>query len=191
MSRLIATIMVLTTSLLTFARQNPAPEKTPEQTLSVNVDLVNVLFTTTDRKGKFIPDLRREDFKVYEDGKPQPITNFSAETNLPLTIALLVDSSGSVRDRLRFEQDAAIEFFNSTLIQGKDRALIITFDSGIDLVQDYTDDSEKLAKSIRTMRAGGGTSLYDAIFLAAARKLAQQPGRRIMVVISDGDDNSS
>jgi Ca-activated chloride channel homolog len=192
MKPVIATItVVLTTSLLMFARQNPSPEKPGEQTLSVNVDLVNVLFTTTDRKGKFIPGLRKEDFKVYEDGKPQPITNFSAETNLPLTIALLVDTSGSVRDRLRFEQDAAIEFFDSTLIQGKDRALIITFDSGIDLIQDYTDDSEKLSKSIRTMRAGGGTSLYDAIYLAAARKLAQQPGRRIMVVISDGDDNSS
>jgi len=192
MKRVIATItVVLTTSLVHFARQNPPPEKPAEQALSVNVDLVNVLFTTTDKKGKFIPDLRREDFKVYEDGKPQPITNFSAETNLPLTIALLVDTSGSVRDRLRFEQDAAIEFFDSTLIQGKDRALVITFDSGIDLIQDYTDDTEKLSKSIRTMRAGGGTSLYDAIYLAAARKLAQQTGRRIMVVISDGDDNSS
>ena len=99
MERVIPTIaVVLTTSLLTFARQNPPPEKPAEQTLSVNVDLVNVLFTTTDKKGKFIPDLRREDFKVYEDGKPQPITNFSTETNLPLTIALLVDTSGSVRD---------------------------------------------------------------------------------------------
>jgi len=191
MSRLIATIMVLTTSLLTFARQNPAPEKTPEQTLSVNVDLVNVLFTTTDKKGKFIPDLKREDFKVYEDGKPQPITNFSAETNLPLTIALLVDTSGSVRDRLRFEQEAAIEFFYSTLMRGKDRALVISFDTGIDLVQDYTDDPEQLSKSISTMRAGGGTALYDAVYLAATRKLARQPGRRIIVVISDGDDNSS
>jgi Ca-activated chloride channel family protein len=192
MKRVIATItVVLTTSLLVVARQNPPPAKSTDQTLSVNVDLVNVLFTTTDKKGKFIPDLRREDFKVYEDGKPQSITNFSAETNLPLTIALLIDTSGSVRDRLRFEQDAAIEFFDSTLIRGKDRALVISFDSGIDLIQDYTDDAEKLSKSIRTMRAGGGTSLYDAIYLAVTRKLAQQPGRRIMVVISDGDDNSS
>src|SRR5262245_6891013 len=102
MSRLISTIMVLTTSLLTFARQNPAPEKTPEQTLSVNVDLVNVLFTTTDKKGKLIPDLKREDFKVYEDGKLKPITNLSAETNLPLTIPFFVDTSGSLRDMLLF-----------------------------------------------------------------------------------------
>ncbi len=135
------------------AWQNSPPEKRDEQTISVNVDLVNVLFTVADKKGKFIPGLKREYFKVYEDGKPQSITNFSADTNLPLTIALLVDTSGSVRDRLRFEQEAAIEFFYSTLVRGKDRALVITFDSGIDLIQDYTDDPEKLSESIRTMRA--------------------------------------
>src|SRR5688572_18768029 len=137
------------------ARQ--APQTEADQTLSVNVDLVNVLFAVTDRKGKFIPNLRREHFTVFEDGKPQSITNFSADTDLPLTIALLLDTSGSVRDRLRFEQEAATEFFYSTLIRGKDRALVITFDSGVDLLQDYTDDPEKLAKSIRSMRAGGAT----------------------------------
>jgi len=178
-------------SATAFAFQNLPPQKKDEQTISVNVDLVNVLFTVADKKGKFIPGLKQESFKVYEDGKPQSITNFSADTDLPLTIALLIDTSGSVRDRLRFEQEAAIEFFSSTLIRGKDRALVITFDSGIDLIQDYTDDPEKLAKSIRTMRAGGGTSLYDAVYLAASEKLAGHTGRRIMVVISDGDDNSS
>src|SRR5262252_5151805 len=171
--------------------QQKSNEERDEQTLSVSVDLVNVLFTVADNKGKFITGLNKSFFKVYEDGKPQPITNFSAETNLPLTIALLIDTSGSVRDRLRFEQEAAIEFFSTTLMRGKDRALVIGFDSGVDLIQDYTDDPEKLSKSIHTMRAGGSTSLYDAIYLAATEKLARQPGRRIMVVISDGDDNSS
>jgi Ca-activated chloride channel homolog len=178
-------------SAIALAWQNPPLQKADEQTLSVNVDLVNVLFTVADKKGKFITGLKQEYFKVYEDGKPQSITNFSAETNLPLTVALLIDTSGSVRDRLRFEQEAATEFFYSTLIRGKDRALVISFDSVIDLIQDYTDDPEKLAKSIRTMRAGGGTSLYDAVYLAATEKLAKQNGRRIMVIISDGDDNSS
>jgi len=176
------------------ASQQPArqaPQTEADQTLSVNVDLVNVLFAVTDRKGKFIPNLRREHFTVFEDGKPQSITNFSADTDLPLTIALLLDTSGSVRDRLRFEQEAATEFFYSTLIRGKDRALVISFDSGVDLIQDYTDDAEKLSKSIRDIRAGGGTSLYDAIHFSASQKLAKQNGRRIMVVISDGDDNSS
>jgi Ca-activated chloride channel homolog len=162
-----------------------------DQTISVNVDLVNVLFTVTDKKGKIVPTLKQEAFKVFEDGKPQTITNFSAESDLPLTIALLVDTSGSIREQLRFEQQAAIEFFSSILTRGKDRALAIAFDTGVELVQDYTDDSDKLARSIQKMRAGGGTALFDAIDLVATQKLAGQKGRRIMVVISDGDDTSS
>src|SRR2546426_5855123 len=188
---LAAIVLATTMSATRLALQTSPPQKKDEQTISVNVDLVNVLFTVADKKGKFIPDLKQQNFKVYEDGRPQPITNFSADTNLPLTIALLVDTSGSVREQLRFEQEAATEFFYSTLMRGKDRALVITFDSGIDLIQDYTDDPEKLSKSIRTMRAGGGTALYDAVYLAGTEKLARQSGRRIMVIISDGDDNSS
>jgi VWFA-related protein len=185
-----AAILSLSSSPL--ARQNSSQQRTDEQqTLSVKVDLVNAVFTVADKKDKFIQGLKQEHFNVYEDGKLQSITNFSADTNLPLTIALLIDTSGSVRDRLRFEQEAAVEFFYSTLIRGKDRALVITFDSGVDLIQDYTDDPEKLATSIRTIRAGGGTSLYDAVYLAASEKLASQSGRRIMVIITDGDDNSS
>jgi Ca-activated chloride channel homolog len=178
-------------SATTLGWQEPSPQKRDEQTISVNVDLVNVLFTVVDKKGKIIPDLKQEHFKVYEDGKPQSITNFSADTDLPLTIALLIDTSGSIRDRLRFEQEAAVEFFYSTLLRGKDRALVITFDSGVYLLQDYTDDPEQLSKSIRMMRAGGGTSLFDAVYLAVTQKLIGQSGRRIMVIISDGDDNSS
>jgi VWFA-related protein len=161
------------------------------QTLSVDVDLVNVVFSVFDRKGKFVTDLRQEQFTVFEDNKLQTITNFSRETDLPLTVALLVDTSGSIRDKLRFEQEAAIEFFYSTLRRGTDKGLIITFDSGPDLLQDYTDDPEVLAKAVRSMRAGGGTALYDALYVAAAQKLAGQNGRRVIILISDGDDNSS
>jgi len=175
--------------------QRPAPEPpsrpTDDQTISVNVDLVNILFTVADRKGKFVTNLRKDDFRVFEDEKPQAITNFSSETDLPLTIALLVDTSGSIRDKLRFEQEAAIEFFYSTLQRTKDKALIISFDSGVDLLQDFTDDPEKLADAVRKIRAGGGTSLYDAIYLAVSQKLAGQSGRRIAILITDGDDNSS
>ena len=116
---LIVGVAILSATAL--GRQNSSAQKTDEQTLSVNVDLVNAIFTVADKKGKFVPGLKQEYFKVYEDGKPQSITNFSADTSLPLTIALLIDTSGSVRDRLRFEQEAAIEFFYSTLIRGKDR----------------------------------------------------------------------
>jgi VWFA-related protein len=162
-----------------------------DQTLSVNVDLVNILFPVVDRKGKFVTNLKKEDFKIFEDERLQNITNFSSETDLPLTIALLVDTSGSIRDKLKFEEDAAIEFFYSTLQRGKDKALLISFDSGVDLLQDFTDDPEKLANEIRKIRAGGGTSLYDAIYLAVNKKLAGQNGRRIIILITDGDDNSS
>lgn len=163
-----------------------------DQTLSVNVDLVNILFPVVDRKTKrFVRNLKREDFKVFEDDKAQTITNFTSESDLPLTMALLVDTSGSIRDKLKFEEDAAIEFFYSTLQRGKDKALLISFDSGVDLLQDFTDDPEKLANEIRKIRAGGGTSLYDAVYLAVNKKLSGQAGRRIVILITDGDDNSS
>src|SRR5437016_2150762 len=173
-------------------RPAEAPAKAADdQTISVNVDLVNILFTVADKKGKFVTNLRKDDFRVFEDEKAQNITNFSGETDLPLTIALLVDTSGSIRDKLKFEQEAAIEFFYSTLQRTKDKALIISFDSGVDLLQDFTDDPEKLAEAGRKIRAGGGTSLYDAIYLGVNEKLTNQPGRRVLILISDGDDNSS
>src|SRR6266516_2284102 len=174
-------------------QQNPASpsSQTGDQTISVNVDLVNILFTVADRKGKFITSLKKEDFKVYEDEKQQAVTNFSTETDLPLTIALLVDTSGSIRDKLRFEQEAAIEFFYSTLRRNKDKALVISFDSGVDLLQDFADDPEVLSDAVRKIRAGGGTSLYDAVFLATTEKLTGQKGRRVLILISVGDDNSS
>jgi VWFA-related protein len=172
----------------------PVANANPQQqqdTLSVNVNLVDLLYTVADKKGKFITSLKKEDFKVYEDGQNQAITNFTAETDLPLTIALVVDTSGSIRDKLRFEQEAAIEFFYSTLHRGKDKGMIISFDSGVDLLQDFTDNPETLADAVRKIRAGGGTSLYDAIYLAVNEKLANQPGRLVIILISDGDDNSS
>ena len=169
----------------------PAFAPSDDQTLSVNVDLVNILFTVADKKGKFVTNLKKTDFRVFEDEKPQVITNFSSETDLPLTIALLVDTSGSIRDKLQFEQRAATEFFYSTLQRGKDKAMIISFDSGVDLLQDFTDDPQKLANAVQKIRAGGGTSLYDALYLAVTQKLAGQQGRRIAILITDGDDNSS
>jgi hypothetical protein len=106
------------------------PEASPDN-LIVHVDLVNVLFTVTDRKGKLVTDLERENLKIYEDNKPQAITNFTRETELPLTIAVLIDTSSSIRDRFKFEQEAAIDFLYRTLRPKKDKALLITFDSAI------------------------------------------------------------
>ncbi len=163
-----------------------------EQTITVDVDLVNVFFTVTDRRDELFTGLTRDDFRVYEDDVLQTITNFDSETDLPLTIALLVDTSGSIRDRLRFEQEAAIEFFYSTIERRRDRGMLVSFDSGVDLIQDFTDNPETLADGVRKIRAGGGTSLYDAIYLSISEKMVLEPeGRRVMIVISDGDDNAS
>ena len=199
---LLLLVLVVGSAAAERPQQQSAPAQSPQtsqppqssqsdQTITVYVDLVNILFTVADRKGKFVTNLRKDDFKVFEDEKQQAVTNFSTETDLPLTIALLVDTSGSIRDKLRFEQEAAIEFFYSTLRRGKDKALVISFDSGVDLLQDFTDDPEVLSEAVRKIRAGGGTSLYDAVYLAATEKLAGQKGRRVLILISDGDDNSS
>ena len=166
------------------------PEKSTEN-LVVNVDLINVLFTVTDKRGRLVTDLNKSDITLTEDNKPQTITNFSRETDLPLTIALLIDTSTSIRDRFKFEQDAASEFLYRTLRPRKDKALFITFDSAIELVQDYTDSPEVLAKAIRQVRPGGGTKMLDAIFLACQEKLKAETGRKVIILISDGDDNLS
>jgi|SRR5579871_3267620 len=166
-----------------------------EQTLRVNTTLVNTVFTVADRngRGKFITNLKKEDFRIFEDDKPQAITNFSTETNLPLSIALLVDTSGSIRDKLALEQEAATDFFYAILHKGKDRGMVISFDSGVDVQQEFTDDPEVLAASIKKIRAGGGTSLFDAVYLAVSERLSKEADnrRKVIILISDGDDNSS
>jgi len=166
-------------------------ERTQPENLVVHVDLVNVLFTVTDRKGKLVTDLEKQNLKISEDNRPQAITNFTRETDLPLTIAILIDTSTSIRDRFKFEQQAAIDFLYRTLRPKKDKALLITFDSAIELVQDYTDNAELLAKAIRQVRPGGGTKMFDGIYLACQEKLKAEAGRKVMILISDGDDNLS
>ena len=188
------TVLMTLIALLLLPAEAAPQEPTsgqPDQTITIDVDLVNVLFSVSDKRGRLYTNLTKDELRVYEDGDLQTITNFSSETDLPLTVALLVDTSGSIRDKLRFEQEAAIEFFYSTLRRKTDQALLIAFDSGVDLLQDFTDNAETLAQAVRKIRAGGGTSLYDAIYLAINEKMAGQPGRKVLIVISDGDDNAS
>jgi Ca-activated chloride channel homolog len=178
-------------SLLAQQNKNAAQSDTNSQILSVNVDLVNVIFTVADKSGKLVTRLPRDNFKVFEDDKQQTISNFSNETNLPLSVALVFDTSTSILGRLKFEQDAAGEFFYTTLRRGTDKALVITFDKTIALAQDFTDDKDLLTKAIGKVRAGGNTAMFDAAYLAMTKKLTGQPGRHAVIVISDGDDNSS
>lgn len=183
--------------------QQPAPQSGGSQAppdgsdtrILVDVTRVNVLFTVTDKKGHFITDLARTDFQVLENKKQQSIMEFTAESDLPLRLAILVDTSNSIRDRFRFIQEAAVEFINSVIRPRQDRALVVSFDTSTELVSDLNDDPEKLAALIRNLRPGGGTSLYDAIFYSCRDKLAaEQPRhkfRRAMIILSDGDDNQS
>ena len=185
------------------AGQNPAPAPAPtpaaqgEELARIQVDVtrVNMLFTVTDKKGRFITDLGKTDFEIIESKRPQAIQEFTAESDLPLRLGILIDTSNSIRDRLRFEQEAATEFIRSVMRSRLDRALVVSFDTSAELVSDLIEDTDKLEAAIRSLRAGGGTALYDAIFFACRDKLGQdQPRtkfRRAIVIVSDGDDNQS
>lgn len=154
--------------------------------------------TVTDRRHNFVTDLAQTDFKVLEDGTPQEIRFFGRETDLPLRIALLLDTSNSIRPRLEFEQDAAIDFLSRVLRRHTDMAFLMTFDNEPEVIQDYTGDVALLTTAIRKQRAGGGTALHDAIYRASEKLIKPPPAeganpevRRVLVVISDGDDNLS
>ncbi len=162
---------------------------------SLDVTRVNMLFTVMDKKGRFVTDLRKDDFEIIEGKKPQVIQEFSAESDLPLRLGILIDTSNSIRDRFRFEQEAAAEFLKSVMHPKVDKGLVVSFDTRAELVSDLIDDPYKLETAIQSLRPGGGTALYDALFFACRDKLAQdQPRhkfRRAVVIVSDGDDNQS
>ena len=177
--------------------QTPLPQqKTPA--IPSTTGLVHLVATVMDRHRDFVTDLDQADFKVLEDGNPQQIRYFGRETDLPLRIGVLLDTSNSIRPRLDFEKDAALDFLQHVLRRNKDEAFVMTFDNEPEVIQDYTGDLAQLTDAIRKQRAGGGTALNDAIFLAATKMInapvpkgANPEFRRILVVISDGNDNLS
>jgi Ca-activated chloride channel family protein len=189
--------------------QKPAAQKAPatpppaaaqngpeEQTrIVLDVTRVNILFTVTDKKGRFVTDLGKNDFEVIENKKQQTIQQFTAESDLPLRLAVLVDTSNSIRDQFRFEQQAAIRFIQSVVRPRTDKLMLVSFDSAAEMVSDLTDDVRKLEEGVKGMRPGGGTAFYDAIYFASKEKLMMdQPRdkfRRAMIVISDGEDTES
>ena len=178
------------------SNSNNSQSPNDQNRIKVRVELVNVLTTVTDKKNRLVTDLTKADFRIFEDGKPQDIRFFSRETDLPLRIGILIDASNSVRDRLRFEQDAAIDFLNIAVRPDKDLAFVVAFDVEPQMVQDYTDDIEKLSNAIQGLKAGGVTSLFDAVFSSCKEKMLFFPPpepylRRVMIIISDGEDNQS
>jgi VWFA-related protein len=191
----------------TLLAQPPAPREELPAPIQVDVDVVNILATVRDKKGALIPGLTRDDFTILEDGKSQNIKYFTRETDLPLTIGLLVDVSGSQEFLIDDERRASYQFF-SQVLRKKDEAFLISFGAEAELLQDYTSSARLLQEGLGRLRlnagVGGihpgpvptmgqprGTVLYDALYLAAAEKLRTEVGRKVLVLITDGVDQGS
>jgi VWFA-related protein len=176
-------------------------------TIKVDVDIVNVLASVRDKRGALVANLEKKDFTILEEGKPQEIKYFTKETDLPLTIGLLVDVSGSQRNVIEVEKSAAAQFFSSVL-RKKDMAFLISFGAETELMQDLTNSARLLSEGLNKLQVnagvGGlhpgpvptsgpprGTLLYDAVYLAAEEKLKSEVGRKVVVAITDGVDQGS
>ena len=171
----------------------PSSSAKAQGRIEINVVQVPLLVTVTDSRGQLITTLNKQDFKVYEGTRLQKIDSFSRETDLPLSIALLIDQSSSAVDNLEFERAAAMEFFSNTVKRGKDRAMVVGFATDAHLLVDFTDDLDKLGAGLKKLSADGSTSVYDTIYLAAQQKLAREQGerRKLIILITDGDDTAS
>ena len=184
----------------------------PDKTFSTDVKVVNVFATVRNKQGQIVRDLTKDDFALEEDGHPQTIRYFSKESDLPLTLGLVVDTSGSQRRVLDQERSASSTFFDQVLRENKDMAFVIHFDSEVELLQDLTSSRKQLQSAISQLdvapprqlqrpgsqypgggrrRGGGGTSLYDAVLLASDELMKKQTGRKALIVLSDGVDNAS
>jgi VWFA-related protein len=190
--------------------KNGDPEQSNE-TLKVNVNVVQLFFNVKDKKGGLIPSLTKDDFEIREDGKPQTIKYFAAESNLPLTLGILIDASGSQQRVLEMEKEVGGSFL-SEILREKDLAFVLSFDVNVDLLQDFTSSVRLLKNAMNGVKintgggSGGipglgggpiptanprGTLLYDAVYLAAHDELAQQVGRKAMILLTDGEDFGS
>jgi VWFA-related protein len=182
---------------------NQDDQTRPLETLKVNVNLVSLYFTVHDKRGALIPHLTKADFTILEDKEPQKIKNFTAENDQPLTLGILLDTSGSQQNVLPLEQQAGAAFL-SRVLRSKDEAFLISFDVNVDLLSDYTSNAHALSHAmdkaeINTGTGGGGmpsgspkgTLLYDAVYLATHDKLQQETGRKAIIILSDGEDQGS
>lgn len=177
--------------------KNPSGDDIPSGgTIRSVVDEVNVIFTVTDKHGKFVRDMKQNQFKILDNNlPPKEIKYFQAETDLPLRVGLLIDASNSIRDRFLFEQQAAVEFLRQTIRPKTDKAFVLAFDEVWDVTQDFTNDLDKLTKGVNVIRPGGGTAMWDAVYYACRDKLMKESSgeavRRVIILVSDGDDNQS
>jgi VWFA-related protein len=201
------------------AQQGQAPSSTPPQkstdepveTLKVRINVVQLFFNVKDKHGSLIPNLTKDDFEIHEDGTPQTVKYFAAESNLPLTLGILIDSSGSQRNVLEMEKEVGGAFLRQILTE-KDESFVISFDITVDLLQDFTRDVHRLQAALNKAKvnvdytSGGipgmgggpvptqnspGTLLYDAVYLSAHDMLAKEVGRKAMILLTDGQDEGS
>jgi len=191
-------------------RTKPQQEENPVETLKVNVDVVSLLFNVKDKGGHLLPNLNKDEFQVIEDGKPQNIKYFKSESELPLTIGILLDTSASQEAVLPIEQEVGAKFLQR-ILRKDDEAFLISFDVNVDLLQDFTNSERDIRKGMQMAKinAGGnvggapgigqgpiaiqpkGTLLYDAVFLAAHDKLRSEVGRKALILLTDGEDQGS
>jgi VWFA-related protein len=206
--------MAIASSLATAQQATPAPTAPPSAgsqqqdnsnsdskdqkipTVRVRTDEVNVVFTVVDKDGKFVRDLKQDQFRILDNKlPPRQMMNFAAQADLPLQVGLLIDASNSIRDRFQFEKDAASEFLYEIIRPKTDRAFVLAFDETWDVTQDFTGDIDKLRTGVKVIKAGGGTAMWDAIYFSCRDKLLKEPStsavRRAIILISDGEDNQS
>src|SRR5246127_4641132 len=190
--------------------QQPA-DQNPSETLKVNVNVVQLFFNVKDKHGALIPNLTKEDFEISEDGKPQTIKYFAAESNLPLTLGIMIDASGTQRKVTEWKKKVGGAFLKQILTD-KDEAYVMSFDITVDLLQDFTRDTRRLQAALNKAKvnvdytSGGipgmgggpvptqnapGTLLYDAVYLSAHDMLAKEVGRKAMILLTDGQDEGS
>jgi len=165
-------------------------------TIKIGVNEVNLIFTVTDKRGRYIPDLKQSDFALLDNQRaPAQVTSFHQQINLPLRVGIIIDASTSIHSRFEFEQQSASEFLLDVLKAKGDRAFVMGFDVTPDITSDWTADINKLQDGIRGLKPGGGTALFDAVYSACRDKLlttrGQEPFRKAIILLSDGDDNQS
>ncbi len=192
-------------------QQKSEEAQEPTETVKINVNIVQLFFNVKDKHGALIPNLTKDDFSIAEDGTPQTVKYFTAETNLPLTLGILIDSSGSQIRVLDMEKEVGGAFLKQ-ILSDKDEAFVIDFNVDSNLVQDFTRDVRRLQSALNSVRinsgvtmptlpgAGGGpvptaqsagTVLYDAVYLSAHDMLAKEVGRKAMILLTDGEDEGS
>ena len=191
--------VVIAAAALSVVAQKPKPSPTPipedpQGTVKVAIRRVRLPITVTDKKGQFVPGLTQSDFTIMEDKVPQTIETFSDDLSqtTPLYIAVLMDTSPSTAGKLKFQQESAMNFIHTVVKLRKDRVLFGTFDDQINLLQDFTDRLDLLDKAVYSVKKmGTQTALFDAIWQFCDEKMRSVPGRRVLLVVTDGEDTYS